>query len=93
MEDLIVELVFIGICLIVSIIAFIGGIKAGEWFLIIYGGILMIALSAIEISIISEINNIPPEPTALDVYRGLTELEITSVNGVPKDTVVVFKNR
>lgn len=32
-------------------------------------------------------------PTALDVYRGNTELEITSVNGVPTDTVVVFKNK
>lgn len=32
-------------------------------------------------------------PKAIDVYRGKTELEITSVNGVPKDTVVVFKNR
>lgn len=30
-------------------------------------------------------------PTALDVYRGNTELEITSVNGVPTDTIVVFK--
>ena len=30
--------------------------------------------------------------TPLDVYRGNTELEITSVNGVPTDTVVVFKN-
>ena len=34
-----------------------------------------------------------PKPTALDVYRGNTELEITSVNGVPTDTVVVFKNK
>lgn len=32
-------------------------------------------------------------PTALDVYRGNTELEITSVNGIPTDTVVVFKNK
>lgn len=31
-------------------------------------------------------------PTAIDVYRGKTELEITSVNGVPRDTVVVWKN-
>lgn len=31
------------------------------------------------------------EPTALDVYRGKTELEITSVNGMPTDTVVVYK--
>lgn len=32
-------------------------------------------------------------PKALDVYRGNTELRITSVNGVPTDTVVVFKNK
>lgn len=30
-------------------------------------------------------------PTAMDVYRGKTELEITSVNDVPRDTVVVWK--
>lgn len=34
------------------------------------------------------------EPTALDVYRGKTTLEITSVNGVPQDTVVIYiKNK
>lgn len=31
------------------------------------------------------------KPSALDVYRGKTTLEITSVNGIPKDTVVVYK--
>lgn len=31
------------------------------------------------------------KPTPLDVYRGNTELKITSVNGVPTDTVVVWK--
>ena len=30
-------------------------------------------------------------PRAIDVYRGKTELEITSINGVPQDTVVVWK--
>ena len=33
------------------------------------------------------------QPTALDVYRGNTTLEITSVNGVPTDTVVIFKKK
>lgn len=47
----------------------------------------------VHICVTSEINNISSEPTVIDVYRGLTELEITSVNGVEKDTVVVFKNR
>lgn len=31
--------------------------------------------------------------TPLDVYRGNTELKIISVNGIPTDTVVVFKNK
>lgn len=39
------------------------------------------------------INTSEPTPTALDVYRGNTELKITSVNGIPTDTVVVFKNK
>ena len=30
-------------------------------------------------------------PKAIDVYRNRTELRITSVNGVPTDTVVVWK--
>lgn len=30
-------------------------------------------------------------PSAIDVYRGKTELIITSVNGVPTDTIVVYK--
>ena len=42
--------------------------------------------------LIVSINILEPIPTALDVYRGNTELKITSVNGVPTDTVVVFKN-
>lgn len=39
------------------------------------------------------INTSEPTPTALDVYRENTELEITSVNGIPTDSVVVFKNK
>lgn len=35
---------------------------------------------------------VEPLPTAIDVYRNKTELEITSVNGVPTDTVVVWKD-
>lgn len=30
-------------------------------------------------------------PKAIDVYRNKTELRITSINGVPTDTVVVWK--
>lgn len=32
-------------------------------------------------------------PTSLDVYRGNTELEIHSVNGIPTDTIVIYKKK
>lgn len=51
------------------------------------------AYLVVAITLIVGINMSEPTPTALDVYRGNTELEITSVNGVPTDTVVVFKNK
>ena len=47
-------------------------------------------LVVMEICLVSDIIG-NPTPSALDVYRGNTELEITSVNGIPTDTVVVFK--
>ena len=31
-------------------------------------------------------------PRAIDVYRGKTDLQITSVNGIPKDSTVIWKN-
>ena len=52
-------------------------------------GIIITTLMVIEVCLIANIRN--PTPSALDVYRGNTELEITSVNGTPIDTVVVFK--
>ncbi len=33
------------------------------------------------------------QPTALDVYRGKTELQITYKGTIPIDSVVVFKNK
>ena len=55
------------------------------------GAVIMI-LMVIEICLVTIITE-KPTPSALDVYRGNTELEITSVNGTPVDTVVVFKNK
>jgi hypothetical protein len=83
--------VSIGILLIKSFDVLVDGIAKKCWLDIIFGSFIMIVAIFVETVTISDINNIPPEPTALDVYRGLTELEITSDNGVPQDTVVVFK--
>ena len=49
----------------------------GSWFL--SGGIMMHEESG--------------KPTAMDVYKGKTTLEITYKDGVAVDSVVVFKNK
>ena len=53
-------------------------------------GVVIMTLVIIEICLISNIIE-KQKPSALDVYRRNTELEITSVNGTPIDTIVVFK--
>lgn len=62
-----------------------GGFDAG-----VVMGVVITILFALEVCLVSNITG-GPTPSALDVYRGNTELEITSVNGVPTDTTVVFK--
>jgi len=57
-------------------------------------GVIAILLLSISSGLFVNYNNYNNnQPSALDVYRGNTTLEITSVNGVPKDTIVVFKNK
>ena len=95
MGILIIALVVIGIVFIASILLLIEGIKTKEWFFIILGSLSAITFSTMGIFMILSEKNVQPETTAIDVYRGLdklekiTELEITSVNGVPTDTLVV----
>ena len=62
-----------------------GGFEDGAFM-----GVIIMLLIIIEVYLLSNIIG-KPTPSALDVYRGNTELEITSVNGTPTDTVVVFK--
>jgi hypothetical protein len=52
--------------------------------------VIFIFLFISTIVILCELSSMPK---AIDVYRGNTTLEITSVNGVPTDTVVVWKNK
>lgn len=59
---------------------FIGAYSGTSGFILMFIGFLFVS------------NSFMPTPKAIDVYRGKTELEITSVNGVPKDTVVLWKN-
>ena len=50
----------------------------------------MMTLIVLDVNLLSNIIG-KPTPSALDVYRGNTELEITSVKGTAIDTIVVFK--
>ena len=87
-----IEVIIIGILLCVSVIltAFKGRNSSCDFDngVIMGGGIAI--LMTIEVYLLADIIG-KPKPSALDVYRGKTEIEITSVNGTPIDTVVVFK--
>ena len=83
-------LIFILVILLLFIIGLIFDIKNkyntnGEEFLIL---LLGISISFIVFLITLKMYN---EPSALDVYRGKTELEIHYINNIPQDTVVVWK--
>ena len=56
----------------------------------VFLGTMLAALIIVETALVANIIYWP-RPSAIDVYRGNTELEITSVNGIPTDTIVVFK--
>ena len=55
-------------------------------------GIAIGTLMTIEVYLLADIIG-DTKPSALDVYRGNTELKITSVNGTAIDSVVVFKEK
>ena len=58
----------------------------------VFLGMMLTALIIVETALVVAIIY-RPRPSAIDVYRGNTELEITSINGMPIDTVVVFKRK
>ena len=55
---------------------------------LLWGGICIMGLFA---SLYVIVESIAPSPTALDVYRGKTTLEITYRDSVAIDSVVVYK--
>ena len=87
-----IGVIIVGILICVSVIltAFVGRNSSCDFDngVIMGGSIAM--LMTIEVYLLADIIG-DTKPSAIDVYRGNTELEITSVNGVPTDSVVVFK--
>ena len=89
---MIVAAVLVGLILIglIFMANYISDSKKGYFDMGIFLGIVISVFSVIEIGIVRDILA-EQIPTALDVYRGNTELMITSINGIPTDTTVVFK--
>ena len=87
-----VIIVGILICVLVILTAFVGRNSSCDFDngVIMGGSIAM--LMTIEVYLLADIIG-DTKPSAIHVYRGNTELEITSVNGVPTDSVVVFKEK
>lgn len=89
-----IGVIIIGILICVSVIwtAFEGRNNSCDFDIGVHIGIAIGTLMTIECCLLYDIMG-KPKPSALDVYRGNTELEITSVNGTPIDSVVVFKKK
>lgn len=91
---MVIGAIIIGVLICASVIltAFVGRNSSCDFDTgMIMGGIIA-TLMVIEVYLLADIIG-EPKPSALDVYRGNTELEIQSVNGTPIDSVVVFKNK
>ena len=80
------------ICVSVILTAFKGRNSSCDFDTGVIMGGSIATLMTIEVYLLANIIG-EPKPSALDVYRGNTELEITSVNGTPIDSVVVFKEK
>ena len=91
---MIIGAIIVGVLILASIIlcSYISDRCDGDFDAGVFIGAVIVILMVIEICLVAIITE-KPTPSAIDVYRGNTELEITSVNGTPIDTVVVFKNK
>ena len=91
---MIIGVIIVGILICVSVIwtAFEGRNNSCDFNIGVPMGIAIGTLMTIELCLLDDIMG-KHKPSAIDVYRGNTELEITSVNGVPTDSVVVFKEK
>ena len=78
---------FFGFIIVVSVIVFYTFIIKEEGYTVLPIVFLPIAVIGL-IFILEDISN---TPTALDVYKGKTELRITYDGKVPVDTVVIYK--
>ena len=91
MTLLVIIMALMMLCLILIVVAIIGDFPTlGQYAFI---GLLISYVVFVAIAITMAIDKINYEPTALDVYRGKTALEITYRDSVAIDSTVVYEVR
>lgn len=78
---------FIGFIIVVSVIVFYTFIIKEEGYTVLP----IVSLPIVVIGLLLILADISDTPTALDVYKGKTELRITYDGKVPVDSVVIYK--
>ena len=88
MSTLLIVIIIVGVLLMLGYGAYLDSRYDlnGSWSMFIIISFIIVACVSLLVDL--KLNN----PSAIDVYRGKTELEIHSINGIPQDTVVVWKN-
>ena len=80
----------IGVIISVGMMLFLAWLDKDSIEYMMLGGICTLALFA---GLYGIVDSIAPSPTAIDVYRGKTTLEITYRDSIAIDTTVVYKVR
>ena len=89
--DWIIAILFtLGVVLIVLTFYFWGKGMQKDEYLYFKFSIFSVVIAVILVVLAVNLDNMP---RAIDVYRDKTKLSITSVDGVPTDTIVVWKNK
>lgn len=81
-------LIILIIVIIIGLIFVIFGLVKDESLLSFSIGCIVVSVA---VCYIGKKSYLSPKPTALDVYRGKTTLQITYKDSIPIDSVVVFK--
>lgn len=89
--DLIIAILFT-LSVLLFVLTFYSWVKGMEKYENLYFkfSIFSVVIAAILLVLAANLSNMPK---AIDVYRDKTKMSITSVDGVPTDTIVVWKNR
>ena len=92
MGDILTSILFT-ILAIASLVMIVVGTAEREVGVVIIGIIALIACISIIAICIKNINQTYNTIPAIEVYRGNTSLQITYIDNIPQDTIVIYKHK